>query len=122
MAVVTAKWQLGGGRQLALKAFVGEASAMGGCENIKSVVISQRTKGNINIVAGRDRWLHDLMEGQPSECEPTWVGAEHPRVNLYTAGSTGKPKGRQHAWGGYLLWALLTMKWAFDYQHHDADP
>ena len=72
------------------------------------------TKGNINIVSGRDRWLHELMQGQASECEPAWVGAEHPLFILYTSGSTGKPKGVQHSSGGYLLWALLTMKWAFD--------
>ncbi len=119
VAVITADEQLRGGKRLPLKSIVDEAIAMGGCENIKSVVIYQRTKGNINIVAGRDRWLHDLMEGQPSECEPTWVGAEHPLFILYTSGSTGKPKGVQHSSGGYLLWAMLTMKWAFDIKPHD---
>jgi acetyl-CoA synthetase len=119
VAVITADEQLRGGKQLPLKSIVDEAIAMGGCENIKSVVIYQRTKGNINIVAGRDRWLHELMEGQSSECEPTWVGAEHPLFILYTSGSTGKPKGVQHASGGYLLWAMLTMKWAFDIKPND---
>ncbi|MEY3978767.1 MAG: acetate--CoA ligase [Pseudomonadota bacterium] len=119
VAVITADEQLRGGKQLPLKSIVDEAIGMGGCDHIKSVVIYQRTKGNINIVSGRDRWLHELMQGQASECEPAWVGAEHPLFILYTSGSTGKPKGVQHSSGGYLLWALLTMKWAFDLKADD---
>ncbi|MFM7670406.1 MAG: acetate--CoA ligase, partial [Betaproteobacteria bacterium] len=119
VAVITADEQLRGGKQLPLKSIVDEAIAMGGCDHIKSVVIYQRTKGSINVVSGRDRWLHELMEGQSDECEPAWVGAEHPLFILYTSGSTGKPKGVQHSSGGYLLWALLTMKWAFDLKADD---
>jgi acetyl-CoA synthetase len=38
---------------------------------------------------------------------------------LYTSGSTGKPKGVQHSTGGYLLHAMLTMKWTFDIKPDD---
>jgi len=119
VAVITADEQLRGGKQLPLKSIVDEAIGMGGCDHIESVVIYQRTKGSINVVSGRDRWLHELMEGQLDACEPAWVGAEHPLFILYTSGSTGKPKGVQHSSGGYLLWALLTMKWAFDLKADD---
>ena len=119
VAVITADEQVRGGKQLPLKAIVDEALAMGGCEGIKNVVIYQRTKGKINFVADRDMWLHDLLEKQPDQCEPEWVNAEHPLFILYTSGSTGKPKGVQHASGGYLLWAALTMKWTFDYKSTD---
>jgi acetyl-CoA synthetase len=47
------------------------------------------------------------------------VDAEHPLFILYTSGSTGKPKGVQHATGGFLLHAVLTMKWTFDYKPSD---
>ncbi len=119
VAVITADEQVRGGKQLPLKAIVDEALAMGGCEAVKNVVIYQRTKGNIAVVPGRDRWLHELMEPQPAECEPEWVNAEHPLFILYTSGSTGKPKGVQHASGGYLLWTMLTMKWTFDIKPDD---
>ncbi|WP_459694413.1 AMP-binding protein, partial [Achromobacter xylosoxidans] len=36
-----------------------------------------------------------------------------------TSGSTGKPKGVQHSSAGYLLWALLTVKWTFDARKDD---
>ncbi len=66
------------------------------------------------MVAGRDEWVHDAIKNQPTTCDPVWVSAEHPLFLLYTSGSTGKPKGVQHSTGGYLLMAVLTMKWTFD--------
>ena len=119
VAVITADEQVRGGKHLPLKAIVDEALAMGGCEAIKNVVIYQRTKGNINFVAGRDLWLHELADKQAEQCEPEWVSAEHPLFILYTSGSTGKPKGVQHSSGGYLLWTMLTMKWTFDIKPSD---
>ena len=67
----------------------------------------------------RDKGWDEVVEGQPDTCEPTWVNAEHPLFILYTSGSTGKPKGVQHSTGGYLLQAILTMKWTFDYKPSD---
>ena len=69
--------------------------------------------------APRDVWLHELVAKQADTCEPEWVGAEHPLFILYTSGSTGKPKGVQHSSGGYLLWAMLTMRWTFDIKPTD---
>ena len=64
-------------------------------------------------------WWHELEEGLPDECPPTPVGAEHPLFILYTSGSTGKPKGVQHSSGGYLLGAVMSMKWVFDVKSND---
>ncbi len=119
VAVLTCDEQLRGGKQLPLKAIVDEALAMGGCDSIKNVVVYKRTGGNIAWTEGRDIWLHDLVEGQATTCEPEWVEAEHPLFILYTSGSTGTPKGVQHSTGGYLLWAALTMKWSFDIKPED---
>jgi len=119
VAVITADQQVRGGKHLPLKSIVDEALAAGGCEAVKSVVIFARTKGDIHLVSGRDVWLHALMDEQSDDCEPAWVGAEHPLFILYTSGSTGTPKGVQHSSGGYLLWAALTMKWTFDIKPTD---
>ena len=119
VAVITADQQQRGGKALPLKSIVDEALALGGCDSVKNVVVHQRTGGAITMVAGRDRWLADLLAGQASTCEPEWVGAEHPLFLLYTSGSTGKPKGVQHSTGGYLLHAALTCEWTFDLKADD---
>lgn len=117
--VITADEQVRGGKQLPLKAIVDEALADNSCPTLKDVIVYRRTGGSIGWVAGRDLWLHEVLEGQSSECAPEWVEAEHPLFLLYTSGSTGKPKGVQHSTGGYLLHAALTTKWTFDLKPDD---
>ncbi len=119
VAVVTANYQMRGGKELGLKSIVDEALAMGGCDTLKSVLVYMRTPTACNMVAGRDKTFDEVLAGQSDQCAPVAVGAEHPLFILYTSGSTGKPKGVQHSTGGYLLWANLTMQWTFDIQPSD---
>jgi acetyl-CoA synthetase len=119
VAVITANYQMRGGKELPLKAIVDEGLAMGGCDTIKTVYVYQRTPTACNMVAGRDKTFTEALAGQSNECAPVAVGAEHPLFILYTSGSTGKPKGVQHSTGGYLLWAKLTMDWTFDLKPTD---
>lgn len=120
VAVITSNFQLRGGKELPLKAIVDDAIALGGCESsLKTVLVYQRTATACNMVEGRDKTFAEVLQGQGSECPPEPVGAEHPLFILYTSGSTGKPKGVQHATGGYLLWAKLTMDWTFDIRPED---
>ena len=119
VAVITANFQMRGGKEMPLKAIVDEGIAMGGCTTLKSVLVYMRTATRCNMVAGRDKTFTEVLQGQSSECRPVNVGAEHPLFILYTSGSTGKPKGVQHSTAGYLLWAKLTMDWTFDIQPSD---
>lgn len=119
VAVITADEQMRGGKALPLKTIVDEALSLGGCEIIKNVIVYKRTGGNIPFKAGLDSWMHEITAGEAKTCDPEWVGAEHPLFILYTSGSTGKPKGVQHSTGGYILWAILTMKWTFDIKPSD---
>ena len=84
------------------------------------MIVYQRTGGKIAWDAvARPLAARADLAGQPTTCEPEWVGAEHPLFLLYTSGSTGKPKGVQHSTGGYLLHAALTTKWTFDLKDDD---
>jgi len=116
--LITADGGHRGGKIVELKAAADKAME-GGCPSIESIIVYQRTQHDITMTAGRDIWWHDAISQQSTECEPEWVGAEHPLFLLYTSGSTGKPKGIQHASAGYLLGAVLTNKWVFDLNDKD---
>jgi acetyl-CoA synthetase len=116
--VITADGQFRGGKAMPLKPAVDEALAQEGCEGVEKVIVYQRTGGEVAWNA-RDIWWHDAEAGQGDTCEPVWVEAEHPLFILYTSGSTGKPKGVQHSTAGYLLGAITSIKWVFDYKDSD---
>lgn len=118
IAVITADGQFRGGKAMALKPAVDEALTFGGCEMVHTVVVYKRTGGEVQWNSN-NVWWADLVAGQGDNCEPEWVGAEHPLFILYTSGSTGKPKGVQHSTGGYLLGAMASMQWVFDYKPSD---
>ncbi|NOT19395.1 MAG: acetate--CoA ligase [Sideroxydans sp.] len=119
VAIITADFQMRGGKLMPLKSIVDEALALEGCDVIKNVIVYKRAGGEMTFNAQRDVWWHDIETNQAKVCEPEWVDAEHPLFILYTSGSTGKPKGVQHSSAGYLLGTMLTMKWVFDYKASD---
>jgi len=116
--LITSDGQNRGGKALPLKSIADEALA-GGCPSIRNVIVVKRTGAETAMVEARDIWADDLVAAQSDDCEPEWVGAEHPLFLLYTSGSTGKPKGVQHSTGGYLLHAIMTMQYTFDIKPND---
>jgi len=118
-AVITADAQMRGGKSMPLKSIVDEALSLGGCDSVHNVIVYRRAGSDVKWNDDLDIWWHDLFNSQPTHCEPEWVSSEHPLFILYTSGSTGRPKGVQHSSGGYLLGAMLSMKWVFDYKDSD---
>jgi acetyl-CoA synthetase len=82
--------------------------------DVQSVVVVRRTGTDVHMEPGRDIWFHDLVAGQPAECEPERLGAEDPLYILYTSGTTGKPKGIVHSQAGYLTAVMTTHSYVFD--------
>ena len=110
--VITADGGKRGGKTVPLKDNVD--IALKDCPDVEKVVVVRNTGNAIEMVAGRDLWLHEAAADVPSTCEPEPMGAEDPLFILYTSGSTGKPKGVLHTTAGYLLWAALTHELIFD--------
>lgn len=119
VVLLTSDGQFRGGRTLPLKSIADEALATEEAASVRKVIVLKRTGLDVDMKAGRDVWFHELISDQSEVCEPEWVEAEHPLYILYTSGSTGKPKGVQHATGGYLLQAAMSMRYTFDIQPDD---
>ena len=88
--------------------------AMERTPTVEHCVVVRRTGSEVSMREGRDVWWHDLVEGQPTVCEPEVMNAEDLLYILYTSGTTAKPKGIMHTTGGYLTGAATTHSQVFD--------
>jgi len=116
-AVITADEGVRGGKYVPLKNNVDKA--LQSCPNVSTVVVVERTQGDVAWVEGRDLWYHQALKEVEADCPAEPMDAEDPLFILYTSGSTGKPKGVLHTTGGYLLGAAMTHKYVFDYHEGD---
>ncbi|MGF0333956.1 acetyl-coenzyme A synthetase [Pseudomonas sp. NFACC19-2] len=115
--VITADEGVRGGKYIPLKSNVDKA--LQSCPNVSTVVVVERTQGDVTWVEGRDLWYHQALKEVEADCPAEPMDAEDPLFILYTSGSTGKPKGVLHTTGGYLLGAAMTHKYVFDYHEGD---
>jgi acetyl-CoA synthetase len=115
--VVTADGGWRRGKVIPLKANVDEAVAQS--PDVEKVVVLRRCENDVAMHVGRDVWWHDLVDDQPTTCEPAATTSEDTLFVLYTSGSTGKPKGIVHSTAGYLLHSYLTCKYVFDLKDED---
>ncbi|WP_432256001.1 acetate--CoA ligase [Limimaricola sp. AA108-03] len=115
--VVTADEAPRGGRNTPLKTNADKAFEK--CPEGTQMLVVKRTGGAVEMVEGRDHWLHEMEDGVSEDCPAEEMGAEDPLFILYTSGSTGQPKGVVHTTGGYLAYAAMTHHYVFDY--HDGD-
>jgi len=87
---------------------------------IEHVVVVKRGGNDVEMVAGRDYWYHELMASADASCPPEAMDSEDLLFLLYTSGTTGKPKGIMHTTGGYLTHVAYTHRNVFDL-HRDRD-
>ena len=112
--VITADEGLRGGKKVPLKANTDEA--LKDCPSVETVIVVNRTGGNVNMQEGRDVWYEDVCAEASPDCPPEEMNAEDPMFILYTSGSTGAPKGVLHTTGGYMVYASMTHEYIFDYK------
>ena len=112
--VITADEGLRGGKKVPLKANTDEA--LKDCPSVETVIVVNRTGGDVNMQEGRDVWYEDICAEASPDCPPEEMNAEDPMFILYTSGSTGAPKGVLHTTGGYMVYASMTHEYIFDYK------
>ena len=123
--VVTADGGWRRGQAIGLKGNVDVAVSESPC--VDHVVVVRRTGddtvgGPPAMIAGRDHWWHELMNGEdvaaggvPADTSaPEHMEAEDLLFILYTSGTTAAPKGIMHSTGGYLTQVAYTHKAVFD--------
>jgi acetyl-CoA synthetase len=117
--LITADGSFRGEKVIELKKNVDAALAE--CPEVESCIVCRRAGIPIDMVSGRDSLWDDEMTAPDISpvCKPEIMDAEDPLFILYTSGSTGKPKGVLHTTGGYLLYAIETLKWIFDIREED---
>ena len=115
--IITADGGWRRGKVLPLKNIVDEALSKS--PSIESCLVLKRTENDIQMQAGRDVWMHELLAEVDDDCPATPLDAETPLFILYTSGSTGKPKGIKHTTAGYSLYTKMSFQWVFDYQDDD---
>ena len=115
--VVTADGGFRRGGIIELKGIIDEA--VDGLDFVKHVVVLERAKNPVCLVAPRDVLWSDLMDGASDECDAVPLDSNHPLFILYTSGTTGKPKGVLHGTGGYLTHVSSTFGWAFGIRDSD---
>ncbi|PKQ46155.1 acetate--CoA ligase [Confluentibacter flavum] len=115
--VITSDGSYRGEKSIDLKGIVDDA--LEDCPSVKTVLVAKRIHSNIDMKAGRDKWLQPLLDNASAVCKAEIMDAEDPLFILYTSGSTGKPKGMVHTIAGYMVYTAYTFKNVFQYRDGD---
>jgi acetyl-CoA synthetase len=117
--VITADANQRGGKLIELKKITDDA--LKDTPTIEHTIVVKRIGSAVNMQAGRDIYLHDLVADLPADivvpCQE--MDSEDTLYILYTSGSTGKPKGVVHVHGGYSVGVYATTKFVFDLKPDD---
>jgi acetyl-CoA synthetase len=101
-ALITADGTLRRGQAMAMKEIADEA--LRDAPTVAHVVVWRRLgRDDVPMVAGRDVFWDELVEGRDGAVEPVEVESEAPYLLAYTSGTTGRPKGALHVQGGFLV-------------------
>jgi acetyl-CoA synthetase len=117
--IITANFNFRGGKKINLKQNVDEALNLIENKNLVKNVLVVENGETFKVSNEKELNYNILSKKVKPFCEAEKMGAEDGLFILYTSGSTGKPKGVFHTTAGYLLYTLLTHKFAFAYKEDE---
>ncbi|MCO5232773.1 MAG: acetate--CoA ligase [Chitinophagales bacterium] len=106
-----------GAKQIPTKRIVDEA--LEHCPSVQKVIVVDRLGWAVDMIEGRDVYLHNELPMVDKHCPPEPMDAEDTLFILYTSGSTGKPKGVVHTIGGYAVFVDYTFRNVFQMDESD---
>ncbi len=116
-AVITVDASLRRGNVVSAKDVVDEALVRGG--KVRHVVVLKHAGTPVAWQEPRDRWWHELCEGQPEQAATEPMDAEAPYLLVFTSGTTGPPKGVVHTHIGFTAKLVLDLWLMLDCQPDD---
>lgn len=116
--VITTDESNRGGKTIETKMIVDEA--LKETPGVEHVLVYKRTQNpKVNYQTPRDLDWNTERQKYKSYYPCEMMDSEDPLFLLYTSGSTGAPKGVQHSTAGYLLGALMSVRYTFDVHQDD---
>lgn len=92
---------------------IADAAAMQ-VPSLEHMIVLNRASLDIDMLADRDHWWHDLVENQAEEAKTEFTMAEDTLMVIYTSGTTGRPKGAVHTHAGFPIKAAQDMAFGTD--------
>lgn len=116
--IICSDYNKRGNKNIGVKSVVDDAIALG-CPSVEHVLVHKNTGEAIEWNPSLDRWYHEAVATQKTDCPAEEMDAEDVLFILYTSGSTGKPKGVVHTCGGYMVYTAYSFLNVFQYQPGD---
>ncbi|MBA3826792.1 MAG: AMP-binding protein, partial [Ktedonobacterales bacterium] len=95
------------------------AEACATAPTVTTLLVVRRAGRDLPLMGARDRWWHDVVNGQAGDFTTLATSAEDPYMLIYTSGTTGKPKGAVHVHGGFPIKGAQDLAHCFDLQADD---
>ena len=116
--LITADGTLRRGSSVAMTAVADEA--LRDAPTVVNTVVWRRLgREDVPMVAGRDVFWDELVDGRDESVQPVEVDAETPYLLAYTSGTTGRPKGALHVQGGFLVSIAREVAYQSDVRARD---